>query len=70
MITGRTTAPRVALRAYMHPTTAAALLALSRATTGRLRQRAELRRTLQRCGWHADAAAELADIHLDLQVAA
>ena len=62
------TAPRAALSAYMDPATARALLALSRQNTARLRQRAELRRTLQRCGWPIGAANELADIHLDLQV--
>lgn len=52
---------------YLHPATARALLAESRQRVARARAARELRQVLSRMGWQGQAAAELADIHLDLQ---
>jgi hypothetical protein len=50
--------------AYMEPSTAKALLALSQKRTKALREARELRKELHRIGWSHSAAAELAAIHV------
>jgi hypothetical protein len=49
--------------AYMEPSTAKALLALSQKRTKALREARELRRELHRIGWSHSAAAELIQFH-------